>query len=65
MKAEYRAGSERVFRHIRGTCKRVAGPDRYGHAEIFFTIREGRDRGIHSVAIEPYLLLVQRVGRVA
>jgi hypothetical protein len=65
MKAEFRAESEPVFRHIRGTCKRVEGFDRYGHAEIFFTIRKGRHRGIHSVAIEPYLLLVQRGQHVA
>lgn len=48
-----------VFRHIRGTCKKVASFDQYGFAEIFFSIRIGKNRGIHSVALEPYLLRVQ------
>ena len=65
MKPEFRAESEPVFLHIRGTCKRVRGFDQYGHAEIFFIIRNGRHRGIHSVAIEPYLLLLQRGERGA
>jgi len=60
MDAEARAESEPVFLHIRGTCKRVVSFDRYGYAELFFIIRNGPHRGIHSVAIEPYLLLVQR-----
>ena len=47
-----------VFRHISGTYRRVSGFDRYGCAEIFFAIRRGRCQGLHSVAIEPYLLLV-------
>jgi hypothetical protein len=50
---------ESVFRHIRGTCKRVRGFTRYGFAEIFFKIRTGRHAGLHSVEIEPALLLVQ------
>jgi len=49
-----------VFRHIRGTCKRVRGFTRYGFAEIFFKIRTGRYAGWHSVEIEPDLLMVQR-----
>ncbi len=49
-----------VFRHIRGSCKRVAGFDQYGHAELFFAIRGGKNRGLHSVALEPWLLRVQR-----
>lgn len=59
MKQPDRRLSERVFRHILGTCKRVSGFDQYGCAEIFFTIRRGPSRGLHSVAIEPFLLLVQ------
>jgi hypothetical protein len=65
MHAQGRAESEPVFVHLRGTCKRVSGFDRYGHAEIFFVIRSGPHTGIHSVAIEPYLLLVQRGERGA
>lgn len=55
-----RAESERVFLHIRGTCKRVDGFNRYGFVEIFFKIRRGPLSGWHNVAIEPNLLLVQR-----
>jgi hypothetical protein len=51
---------EPVFRHIRGTCKRVRGFARYGFAEISFKIRAGRYAGWHSVEMEPGLLLVQR-----
>jgi hypothetical protein len=60
MSAANRAESEPVFQHLRGTRKRVSGFDQYGNAEIFFIIRNGPHRGIHSVAIEPFLLLVQR-----
>ena len=52
--------SRGVFRHLRGTCKKVASFDQYGFAEIFFSIRIGKNRGIHSVALEPHLLRVQR-----
>ena len=65
MNAEIRAESEPVFRHIRGICQRVASFDCYGHAEIVFRIRKGRYKGMHSVAIEPYLLLVQHERRGA
>jgi hypothetical protein len=51
---------EAVFRHIRGTCKRVHGFARYGFAEIVFKIRAGCHAGWHSVEIEPELLMVQR-----
>ena len=59
MRQPHRRDSEAVFRHILGACKRVSGFDEYGCAEIFFAIRHGRSRGLHSVALEPYLLLVQ------
>ena len=45
-----------VFRHIRGTYKRVEAFDSIGHAELSFIIRRGPHRGMHWVAIEPYLL---------
>jgi hypothetical protein len=51
---------EPVFRHIKGTCKRVNGFARYGCAEILFKIHNGRCAGLHIVEIEPHLLLVQR-----
>ena len=60
MSKKSRREVEPVFRHIRGTCKRVRGFARYGFAEIFFKIRAGRYAGWHSVEIEPDLLLVQR-----
>ena len=59
MNREDRRMSEPVFRHIRGTCKRIAGFDGYGHAELFFVIRYSPHRGIHAVAMEPFLLLKQ------
>ena len=59
MDASVRPDTEAVFRHLVGTAKRVSGFDSFGCAEIFFTIRRGRQRGMHSVAIEPFLLLVQ------
>jgi hypothetical protein len=65
MDAKSRSESEPVFRHLIGTCKRVTSFDRYGYAEIFFVIRNGPHRGIHSVAIEPYLLLRQGTVRGA
>jgi hypothetical protein len=49
-----------VFRHLVGTYKRIAGFDRYGHAELWFRIRAGRNRGLHWVAIEPFLLRRRR-----
>ena len=55
-----RRNSEAVFRHICGTYKRVTGFDSYGCAEIYFAIRRGRHTGLHSVAIEPNLLLIPR-----
>jgi hypothetical protein len=55
------AATEAVFLHIRGTCKRVDGFNRYGFAELCFKIRTGSLAGWHSVAIEPSLLLLQNV----
>lgn len=52
--------AERVFLHLQGQCKTVAGFDQHGCAEIHFHIRKGRDAGWHGIAIEPYLLLVQQ-----
>jgi hypothetical protein len=59
MKQPDRRTSGAVFRHILGKCKRVSSFDQYGCAEIFFAIRRGPSRGLHSVALEPFLLLVQ------
>lgn len=55
-----RPEAEAAFRHLLGTYKKVIGFDAYGNAEIFFKILRGEHRGLHSVAIEPYLLLVPR-----
>lgn len=49
-----------VFEYLVGRYKRVSEFDQYGCAELFFTIPKGRERGMHSVAIEPWLLRVKR-----
>jgi len=51
-----RAESRPVFEHLLGTYRRIAGFDAHGHAELFFRIRGGRAKGMHWVAIEPFLL---------
>jgi len=51
--------SDAVFRHLRGTCKRIAGFDQWGNVELFFRIRRGPLAGVHSVGIEPWLLRLQ------
>ena len=47
-----------VFRYLVGKYKRIADFDELGHAEISFTIRKGRHKGMHTVWIEPYLLKI-------
>jgi hypothetical protein len=64
MHPQARRESGPVFRHLRGTCKRVRGFDQYGFVELQFRILRGRHSGWHSVAIEPHLLRVQNHGRV-
>ena len=59
MSGRARAESAPVFAHIRGTCKRVAGFDQYGLAELSFKIRLPPMAGLHCVSIEPNLLLLQ------
>jgi len=59
MHPEGRAETERVFLHIRGTCKRIDNFNRHGFAEFLFTVRAGPLAGWHSIAIEPNLLLRQ------
>ena len=58
-----RAESLPVFKHLVGKYKRVAGFDRYGHAELSFRIQRGRHQGYHSVWIEPDLVRVRRKRR--
>jgi hypothetical protein len=58
MRKPGRRSTEAVFRHICGTYKRVDSFDSLGCATIYFAIRRGAHRGLHSVAIEPYLLLL-------
>lgn len=50
------AESRPVFEHLVGTYRRIAGFDERGNAEFFFRIRDGKRRGFHWVAIEPFLL---------
>jgi hypothetical protein len=49
-----------AFRHLIGTYRTIDSFDRYGFAEIFFRVRRGRLAGLHSVAIEPFLLRRKR-----
>jgi hypothetical protein len=58
MLSSVRGETTAVFQHIRGTYKRVERFDQYGCAEISFSIRRGKHRGMHWVAIEPNLLRV-------
>lgn len=60
MSPRARRASRRVFAHIVGRCKRVAAFNEAGWAELSFRILKGRDRGLHTVWIEPTLLRVRR-----
>lgn len=53
---ESRAESTPVFERLIGTYRRIAGFDRYGHAEIRLVFRGGAEAGHHTVWIEPFLL---------
>lgn len=59
MRPRRRSEAEAVFKHLQGTCKRVASFGQYGHVELVFTIRKGRLAGMHVVEIEPHFLRVQ------
>ena len=59
MSDECRAETEPVFLFLRGKCKRVSEFNQYGLAEISFAVLKRPFRGVHSVAIEPALLLLQ------
>ena len=52
MSSPYREQTEGVFRHIKGTVKRVRSVDEYGNAILVSFIRAGQHAGYHSVAIE-------------
>jgi hypothetical protein len=56
MNSPYKEETEAVFKHIRGSLKRVRGFDSFGCAILVFGIRSGPHAGIHSVAIEPNLI---------
>jgi hypothetical protein len=49
-----------VFEHVLGTCKRVQDFDRNGLAQLTFQIRKGRHTALHSIYVEPELLLLQK-----
>ena len=61
MASPYREETEAVFRHIRGSRKRVYGFDHFGCAILVFHIMRGKHAGNHSVAIEPEL--IRKIGR--
>jgi hypothetical protein len=52
MRSPYREETESVFRHIKGSVKRVHGVDDRGNGILVFFIRSGKLSGYHSVAIE-------------
>jgi hypothetical protein len=52
-----------IFRYLVGKYKRVAGFNPYGFVELSFRIRKGRNRGWHSVEIEPFHLRIRRSRR--
>jgi hypothetical protein len=52
MPPPYRQETERVFRHILGSVKRVESIDAQSNAILMFRIRSGHAAGYHSVAIE-------------
>src|SRR5262245_24993351 len=54
-----RRESEPVFAHIVGTYKKIDAFDKYGCAELNFSIRDGKHRGLHTVWIEPFLLRIR------
>jgi hypothetical protein len=60
MREPERSQTAAVFRHLVGLCKRAQGFDKLGCVELDFRIRRGRHAGMHWVAIEPNLLLVQK-----
>ena len=47
-----------VFQYLIGKYKRVVGVN-HGLIELFFRIRRGKHKGLHSVWIEPELLRVK------
>ena len=49
-----------ILRFLVGRYKRVVGFDERGLAELAFRIATGRNRGLHTVWIEPHLLRVRR-----
>jgi hypothetical protein len=48
-----------VFEYLVGKYKRVVGFNDVGLVELFFRIRKGPQKGLHTVWIEPELLQVK------
>ena len=65
MSARGLAASLPVFKHLVGTRRRVVAFDDFGCAQLVFSIRRGRSKGMHAVVIEPHLLSVQGRGLTA
>lgn len=51
-----RAETLPVFRYLKGKEERIDYFDEHGLAWLQFSIPHGKHRGMHGVAIEPYLL---------
>ena len=60
MAPKQRRESLPVFKYLVGKYKKVEEFDPYGCAWLTFIIRKDPSRGIHSVAMEPFLLRVRR-----
>ena len=56
MGTETRAETKPVFEHLVGQYKRITEFDEVGWARLHFRITRGRQRGWHTVWIEPCLL---------
>jgi hypothetical protein len=45
-----------IFRRLVGSYRVISDFDEQGHAELWCRIRQGKEKGLHWVAIEPSLL---------
>ena len=61
MGTDTRAETRPVFEHLLGQYKRITEFDEFGEARLHFRITRGRQRGWHTVWIEPCLL--KKTGR--
>lgn len=65
MSPKYLKETQAVFEYLVGKYKRVQEFEEDGCIWIDFTIMKGPHRGMHGVAIEPFLLRVRRARKRA